>query len=182
VTLPQPKLETPRLILRPPQETDLEGFAAFASEPETMTYLGGVKTRPEAWQSMAGLAGHWTLRGFGLFSVIEKESGRWIGRVGPLQPEGWPGPEVGWGIRRDAVRKGYAAEAAAAAIDWAFETLGWSEVIHCIDPANAPSIALAERLGSFFLREGRLPPPWQDFPIGIWGQSRAAWQQRRAGA
>ena len=72
-----------------------------------------------------------------MFSVIEKASGRWVGRLGPWQPEGWPGTEVGWGLARDAWGKGYATEGAAAAIDWAFDALGWDDVIHCIDPGNA---------------------------------------------
>jgi RimJ/RimL family protein N-acetyltransferase len=175
-----PTIETGRLILRRPEHADFDAFAAFMAEPETMQFIGGVKTRAEAWQGLAMVTGHWALKGFGLFSVFEKASGRWIGRIGPLEPEGWPGTEVGWGIAREYTGKGYATEAAAAATDWAFDTLGWDEVIHCIDPANAPSIAVAERLGSAKLREGRLPPPWQDYTVDIWGQSRDEWRRRRA--
>ena len=68
-----------------------------------------------------------------MFSVIEKSTGRWVGRLAPWTPDGWPGTEVGWGIARDRCGLGYATEAATAAIDWAFDALGWSEVIHVID-------------------------------------------------
>lgn len=177
-----PTIETSRLILRPPAQEDLDGWAAFMADPETARFVGGVQQREAAWRGMAAMAGSWVLKGFGMFSVVEKASGRWIGRVGPWQPEGWPGTEVGWGILRDFWGRGYATESAAAAIDWAFDVLDWREVIHCIDPANAPSRAVAERLGAADRGPGRLPPPFEDLPVDIWGQSREAWRRRRRSA
>ncbi|HEY0013213.1 MAG TPA: GNAT family N-acetyltransferase [Allosphingosinicella sp.] len=177
-----PTLETPRLILRPPEQADFEAWAEFMAEADTMTFIGGVTSRAEAWQALAMVAGHWALRGFGLFGVIEKASGRWIGRVGPIFPEGWPGTEIGWGLARAHLGKGYATEAAAATMDWAFDTLGWTGVIHCIDPANTASIAVAERLGSAHRGKGLLPPPWQDQEVDLWGQWREEWRRRRASA
>jgi len=115
-----------------------------------------------------------------MFSVIEKASGRWVGRLGPWKPEGWPGPEIGWAIARDCWGRGYAPEGAAAATDWAFDNLGWTSVIHSIAPGNAASQAVARKLGSRNLGPGRLPPPFQDSPIDIWGQSREDWRARRA--
>ncbi|WP_369385539.1 GNAT family N-acetyltransferase [Sphingomonas changbaiensis] len=107
---------------------------------------------------------------------MERASGRWIGRLGPWAPEGWPGTEVGWGLVRSAWGQGYATEGAARAIDWAFHTLGWTEVIHCIDPANTGSIRVAERLGSVLRGPGKLPPPFESAPIHIWGQSCEHWR------
>jgi RimJ/RimL family protein N-acetyltransferase len=95
-------------------------------------------------------------------------------------PEGWPGTEVGWSLRKEFTGKGYAFEAATAAIDWAFDTLGWAEVIHSIQPPNAASIALAERLGSTYRGPGRLPPPFGDVDIGLWGQGRDLWLANRS--
>jgi RimJ/RimL family protein N-acetyltransferase len=174
-----PTIETSRLVLRPPQEPDLDGWAEFLGDERTARFVGGVQARPAAWRSMAAMTGSWVLRGFGMFSAIEKASGRWAGRLGPWAPEGWPGTEVGWGIHHDFWGKGYATEGAEAAIDWAFDALGWSEVIHCIDPANAASIAVAERLGSVRGGETRLPPPFETYEVGIWGQSREQWRGRR---
>ena len=178
-----PTLETERLVLRPPTQEDFDGFVAMGSEAETMRYLGGVKPADAIWRQLATLAGSWSLLGFSMFSVIEKASGQWVGRLGPWQPGGeqgnWPGTEVGWGLRASAMGKGYAGEGAIAAIDWAFDTLGWDNVIHCIDKDNAPSIALALRLGSQLQRRDvRLPAPFDDHMVDIYGQSRAEWKAR----
>src|SRR3546814_17538372 len=68
----------------------------------------------------------------------------------------WPGNEVGWTFHRDAWGKGYATEAATAAMDYAFDTLGWDRVIHCIDPDNLASQRVALRLGSQNQGPGKL--------------------------
>ena len=180
-----PTLETSRLILRPPAQEDFDGFAAMATEAETMRFIGGVAPRHGAWRAMATLAGAWPLLGFSMFSVIEKRTGKWIGRLGPWYPGGptggWPGAEVGWGLIASAQGQGYAAEGATAAIDWVFDTLSWNHIIHCIHRENAPSIRLAERLGSYRQREAvPLPPPF-DTVVDIYGQTRGEWTLRRAG-
>lgn len=175
-----PTLETERLILREIREEDLDGWAELMSDPDSAQYIGGTLNRAQSWRAMATFAGCWSLKGFGMFSVVEKSSGRWIGRLGPWQPEGWPGTEVGWSILKSAWGKGYAAEGATAAIDWAFANLGWSEVIHVIDVENARSIALAERLGSSDLGPRMLPAPLDVYNVHAWGQSREEWLARRA--
>ena len=174
-------LETPRLLLRPTQRHDFEEFAAFLGDAESMRYLGSApQPRSIAWRSFLTMAGAWAMQGFAMFSVIEKASGRWVGRVGPWQPEGWPGTEVGWGIVRDRCRLGYATEAATAAIDWAFATLNWSEVVHVIDPNNVASQGVARRLGSRNRGRGQLPAPFADSVIDVWGQSQEEWLANRA--
>ncbi len=76
--------------------------------------------------------------------------------------------------------QGFAQEGAIAAIDWAFDNLGWDHVIHCIDKRNIPSIRLAERLGSQLEREDvRLAPPFEEHMCDIYGQSKAEWKARR---
>lgn len=179
-----PTLETARLVLRPPTHADFDGFAAMGAEADTMRFLGGATTRDQSWRVMAMVAGSWALLGYGMFSVFERGSGRWIGRVGPWRPGGtegsWPGNEVGWGLVRAATGRGFAAEAATAAMDWAFDTLGWEHVIHCIAEDNAPSIALALRLGSQ-LEHKNVPLPLATgvVPGDIYGQSRETWRARR---
>jgi RimJ/RimL family protein N-acetyltransferase len=177
---PRPRLETARLILRLPEAADFESWAALAADEEVMRHLGGVQPRYTAWRHFLGAVGAWHVVGFGAFAVIEKSSGRWIGRVGPLRPEGWPGTEIGWTLARAAWGKGYATEAAIAATDWAFDALGWSEIIHCIAPDNAASQQVARRLGSVNRGPGRLPAPHDGEAIEIWGQTCAAWFARRA--
>jgi RimJ/RimL family protein N-acetyltransferase len=175
------RLETERLLLRPTAREDFDAWAGFMADEDAARFLGGVQPRPVAWRGFLSMAGAWAIQGFAMFSVIEKSSGRWVGRLGPWMPEGWPGTEVGWGLAREAWGKGYATEGAAAAIDWAFANLGWTEVIHTITPENVASRRVAERLGSRNLRSGQLPAPFEQVPIEIWGQSREEWLARRDG-
>ncbi len=173
-------LFTDRLVLRLPQASDLDGWAAFAADEATMRFLGGTKSRAEAWRELAAMRGAWSIRGFAMFSVVERATGRWIGRIGPWQPEGWPGTEVGWGVTPEVAGRGYAHEAAVACMDYAVDILGWDHIIHTIDPDNARSIALARRLGSENGGPVTLPPPLDRFRVDAWGQSAAQWRARRA--
>lgn len=174
------RIETDRLILRPTQAEDFEGWAALMADEENSRHIGGPQPRATAWRGFLSMVGAWAIQGFAMFSVIEKDSGRWIGRLGPWMPEGWPGTEVGWGIVRDAWGKGYATEGAAAAIDWAFDTLDWAEVIHTIAPDNTASQIVARKLGSTLRGPGQLPAPFEHVTVEIWGQSREQWRRRRA--
>jgi RimJ/RimL family protein N-acetyltransferase len=169
------QLATDRLIMRPPRAGDLDAWTAMMLDEETARFLGGAIPRPLSWRQLMTVIGSWHAHGFAMFSVIEKSSGRWIGRLGPWQPDGWPGSEIGWAIVRDCWGRGYAAEGAAATTNWAFDVLGWSDVIHSIAPGNVASQRVAQKLGSRLLGPGRLPPPLADEEIEIWGQSREEW-------
>jgi RimJ/RimL family protein N-acetyltransferase len=170
------RLETPRLILRPPRAEDLDGWTAMMADEPTARFIGGVAPRAVCWRQLMTMIGSWHAKGFAMFSVIERSSGRWIGRLGPWEPEGWPGTEIGWSIVRDCWGKGYAVEGSAAATDWAFDTLGWTDMIHSIAPANVASQRVAQKLGSRNLGPGRLPPPYSEAPIDLWGQTREEWR------
>lgn len=174
-----PVLETARLTLRPIAPEDFPRWADMMADPEAARFLGGPQPAEVAWRSFMTMAGCWSLTGVSMFSVIERDSGLWLGRIGPWKPLGWPGTEVGWGLHPDAQGRGYGLEAATATIDYAFDVLGWTEVIHCIDPDNAPSQRLAERLGSRNLGPTRLPPPLNGLTIDRWGQGRETWRTRR---
>jgi RimJ/RimL family protein N-acetyltransferase len=175
-----PVIETARLILRPPEIEDFDDFAAFCADPEVMHFLGGVQARSVAWRGFSGVAGSWMLQGFAMFSVFERASGKWIGRVGPHKPMDWPGTEVGWGLIREAQGKGYAVEAAEVSMDFAVGELGWTDVIHCIDKDNTPSQVVAQKLGSTRRGVAMLPAP-SSVEVEIWGQSAADWRARRRG-
>jgi RimJ/RimL family protein N-acetyltransferase len=170
-------LETPRLLLRPPRMEDFDAWALFLDDDESARYLGGRQVRATAWRTFMGMCGCWHMTGIAMFSVIEKSSGKWIGRLGPWNPEGWPAPEVGWGIAREHCGKGYASEGAAAAMDYAFDVLGWSDVIHCIHVNNLASQGVARKLGSRRLRQVTMPFPFEANTMYAWGQSRAEWKQ-----
>lgn len=141
-------LETERLIMRMWRESDFDEYAELCADPEVMRFLGGkVFDRTEAWRQMASMIGHWYLRGYGIWAVEEKESGRLAGRIGCINPEGWPGFEVGWTLRREFWGKGYATEAARRALEYGFHELDRPHIISLIHPENRASIRVAERLG-----------------------------------
>ena len=142
------QLETERLTLRMWRNEDFEAYARICADPEVMRYLGGKAFTPlEAWRHMAFLVGHWHLLGYGHWAVEEKASGDVIGRLGFLNPEGWPGFEIGWTIAREHWGKGYAVEGARRALEYAFTELDRDHVISLIHPENLASIKVAERLG-----------------------------------
>ena len=167
------RIETPRLILREiDMERDFEPWAAAHADEETVRYLGGrVMNRAQVWRSMASIIGHWQIRGYGFFSVENRETGEWVGHVGPWYPEGWPAPEVGWTLSPDHRGRGYATEAARASVEYAFSELGWPQVIHVIMEGNEPSIALAKRIGSTLVGEQQGLPGVTDQRVFIYGQA-----------
>ena len=95
------------------------------ADEETAKFIGGVAPRPLTWRALMTMIGVWHAHGFAMFSVFEKASGRWVGRLGSVdagrmaRPRRW-----GWTIVRDCWGRGYATEGAAAATDWAFDHLG----------------------------------------------------------
>lgn len=131
------------------REEDLDAYAAMSADPEVMRYLadGQPLDRGGAWRQMAMILGHWQLRGFGFYALEERATGSLIGRVGFFQPEGWPGLELAWMLRRASWGQGYATEAGRRVLRQGFTELGHQRVISLIRPANAPSIRVAERLG-----------------------------------
>lgn len=169
-------LETERLRLREFQERDVEDYLAIYADPEVMRYLGGnPMTRQEAWRNLAMVLGHWQLRGFGMFAVEEKATGKLVGRIGPWQPEDWPGFEIGWSLARQAWGKGYALEAAIACRDLVFGQWQKPEFISCIHPENQRSIRVAERLGERFWKDDSV----LGHPIKLYRMTRQDWLATR---
>lgn len=175
-----PVLETARLRLRPPQEADFAGLCALMGDEQTARHIGGVTEPALTWRGMAMLMGHWQIRGYGFFSVEEKSTGAWVGRVGPWNPHEWPAPEVGWSILRSQWGQGYGPEAAGAALDFVFEQLKWERVIHLIAPENANSAAVARKLGSVNTGESAQIPSFPGIMTDVWAQSKADWVINRA--
>ncbi|WP_421995754.1 GNAT family N-acetyltransferase [Roseococcus sp.] len=165
-----PVLRTERLLLRAFTEADLDAFAALQADPEFMRHLGvgesagKPRTRGETWIAMAVQLGHWQLRGCG-FWAIERE-GRFIGRAGILHPEGWPMPELAYGLAPAEWGRGLAFEAASAVLGWARGTLP-TPVASFIHPDNARSRRLAQRLGAT-----------QDGLIELKGVTAELWRHR----
>jgi RimJ/RimL family protein N-acetyltransferase len=158
---------------------DLERWTEMMADPETARFIGGVVAKPLVWRSIMQIHGAWALTGVSMFSVIDKARGVWIGRVGPWQPLGWPGTEVGWGLHPDSWGKGLALEAAVASMDYAFDALGWSSVIHLVNRDNIRSQALARRLGSRVQGQVQMPAPFDYETVDVWGQTRDEWRANR---
>lgn len=145
-----PEITTERLLLRAFRQSDFEAYAAMVADPEVVRYLADGKTlsRIDAWRQMAMFAGHWELRGFGVWAVEERATGKFIGRIGCFDPEGWPAFEIAYTLARHAWGKGYATEAARAALHYAHTTLGKRNVASVINSENKGSIAVATGLGA----------------------------------
>lgn len=143
-----PTIETPRLTLRGFRAVDHPAFADYLANEGTTRFVGGVVAADDAWRRLSLLAGQWVLRGYGPFAIEDRASGRFAGYAGPWFPFGWPEPEIMWGLHQDFHGKGYATEAARAARDWAYRTLGWMTAISLIHPDNHASRRVAERLGT----------------------------------
>jgi RimJ/RimL family protein N-acetyltransferase len=150
MTTPIPVVETARLVLRAFRLGDLDAYAAMCADEEVMRFIGsgGAVGRDVAWRHLALFLGSWSLVGHGMWAIERRDDGALIGRAGFLDPEGWPGCELGWLLARDAWGHGYAFEASRAALEFGRRELGLNALISLIRPDNARSIALAARLGA----------------------------------
>lgn len=148
-----PTITTPRLTLRGPRESDVEAIAAFGAS-DRAKWVGGPYTRQQSWGALLATLGHWALRGYGMWMVEHRETGVPAGRVGVIFNDGWDEPELGWHIYDGFEGKGLAFEAALAARQHAAENFGLDRLISYVAPANTRSVALAERLGATYERDG----------------------------
>lgn len=142
-------LTTRRLILREMTGGDLDDMAALLGDPEVMRYYPRPRSRAEAQEWI-----DWNLRlyrdyGFGLWAVELRDTGEFVGDCGlTLQRvDGAEEIEVGYHVKVSLQGRGYATEAAAAARDFARDTLGLHRLIAIIDPANTPSQRVAAKIG-----------------------------------
>jgi len=172
-----PTLLTERLILRPMEESDLDAYTEMLATPEVgaALHLSGV-SRSDAWLGMAQWRGQWELRGSGQFAVEERSTGSFVGRAGLNRPErdDWPGLEVGWALHPGWWGRGYATEAGAASLAYAFDVMGVPEAFSVILPENVASQAVARRLGLSLVEE-RVLSSYPAAPHGIWRIDRATW-------
>ena len=154
-----PTLTTERLTLRAPGPQDFEPMAEFYASDRSK-FVGGPTTPELTWRNLAAEIGHWTLRGYGRWTVEETATGKMAGMVGPWNPEGWPEPELGWDLMNGFEGRGYATEAAHAARQFAFTELGWTTAISLCAVGNDASVAVALRLGCTEEPEGFTHERW----------------------
>jgi RimJ/RimL family protein N-acetyltransferase len=151
-------IETARLILRPPLESDWPEYRDYRMSARSTNREEGTGV---VWTMFAAFFGHWTLRGYGRFIATLKDTGRPIGHFGPYFPEGHPERELTWTLWDGEMEgRGYALEAARAARDHAFGPLGWTTAVSYIDPDRVRSLTLAARLGA--VRDPAAPNPYGD--------------------
>lgn len=144
-------LRTARLLMRPWSDSDLEPFAAMNADPDVMAHMPALLDRSASDALVARVRAHFDERGFGLWAVQVPGIADFIGYVGLLAPRFsaafTPCVEVGWRLARAHWGRGYATEAARAALRFGFESAGLAEIVSFTSPANTRSIAVMERLG-----------------------------------
>ena len=148
-----PTLTTTRLTLRGPIESDLAPYSDFIVASPRMDSLGGNDNANQAWGGFIAGIGHWHMRGFGFFTIVDTATDTPVGRCGLLNHVGWPEPELAYHMFDNGEGRGYAFEAALAVRHWAGETLGLGPLVSIIAKANTRSIALATRLGAVVERD-----------------------------
>jgi RimJ/RimL family protein N-acetyltransferase len=149
-------LVTERLLLRRFDAADAEAMAAVYLDPEVMRYVaGGVfADRAAVAESLAREAAAQDERGFAVWAVVERKTGRVIGDAGLGVHEPLGRMEAGWTLARAAWGRGYATEAAKACVEAAFANLAVDELVALVDEENGTSIRVAEKAG--FVRAGRV--------------------------
>ncbi|MEX6634468.1 GNAT family N-acetyltransferase [Hyphococcus lacteus] len=147
-------VETERLRLRVHTLDDFPAIRDLWGNPEVTRFIGGTpRGEEDSWLKFLRMAGHWHLNGYGFWAVEERQSGRIIGELGfadfkrNMTPTPSIVPEMGWAFDPEFQGKGYAIEAAKAAIEWG-EAKWPGERMSCIITAeNKPSVRLAEKIG-----------------------------------
>jgi len=153
-------LETQRLMLRVPIESDFMSYRSFFQDSDLSWFYGGPLSEQDTWKQLAQDIGHWHLKGYGMWSIVRKSDNRMIGGCGYWWPDGWPRPELSWWLTGEGQGCGYASEASAVVIDFGYDQLHWQQVETHIKDDNLAALKLLERLrGSVIARE--------KFPDGI---------------
>ncbi|MFL4469884.1 GNAT family N-acetyltransferase [Tateyamaria armeniaca] len=140
-----PTLRTLRLTLRAPLRDDFDDYAAMLADPRS-AHMGGPFSRRVAWDFFCNATAQWQLSGFGGWMI--DSDGAWVGEIAIQQPDHFPEPELGWSLKGEAEGKGYALEAATAALRWYWRRTQSSTLVSYITPGNARSETLATRLGA----------------------------------
>ncbi|WP_421791764.1 GNAT family N-acetyltransferase [Hyphobacterium sp.] len=149
-----PRIETERLVLREITAADFEPVHRIWSDPENVRFIGGEPGTPmQSWRRITNSAGQWPILNYGYWSLDEKASGEFVGLVGFADfrrdsPKGFStDPEIGYALDKRFHGQGYGTEAMRACVDWMDEYHPGKRTICMIEPANIPSLKIAERLG-----------------------------------
>jgi RimJ/RimL family protein N-acetyltransferase len=160
-------LRTEHLLMRPPEESDLDALVAFHEDP-LVEKVFGEATRDEVAEWIAIARGGWQRRGHGRVVLLDREDGSFLGRSGLRHWPEFDEVEVGWSLTAAARGRGLATEAGSFWLDWGLRELDVPYLTANIDPDNTASIAVAERLGMAPLREDTL----QGGPVVVYSIGR----------
>jgi RimJ/RimL family protein N-acetyltransferase len=148
-----PTIETERLILRGYRIEDFPHAAAAWADPEVVRYIGRPSTEEESWARFLRNIALWPMLGYGYWAATEKGTGRYVGDVGladfkrEIEPSLKGVPEIGWVLARWSHGRGYATEAAQAALRWLESTRGTQRTVCIINDQNRASVRVAEKCG-----------------------------------
>lgn len=150
-----PTIETERLVLRGYRLEDFPRVAATWADPEVVRHISGGRpsTEEETWARFLRNIALWPMLGYGYWAAVEKSSGRFVGDVGladfkrEIEPSLKGVPEIGWVLARWSHGRGYATEAARAALQWLERTLGPQRTVCIVDVDNRASVRVAEKCG-----------------------------------
>jgi RimJ/RimL family protein N-acetyltransferase len=141
-------LETPRLFLRTFEERDCDALQEMFGDEDCVRYTIEQPLAPwQTWRALASYVGHWQLRGYGPYAVVERATDSMLGPVGLWFPSEWPEPEIKWSLAKRFWGRGFATEAAVAVRDMAAGALRRARLISVIRPGNTRSASVARRLG-----------------------------------
>lgn len=145
-----PEVRTERLLLRGFRDADREPFAELNADPLVTRHLQGPLTRERSDAFVDRIAACWAERGWGLWALEHAETGSFLGYTGlwpaDFLPSG-PGVEVGWRLAAHAWGRGYAPEAARAALRYGFERVGLPEIVSFTAAGNHASLRVMEKIG-----------------------------------
>lgn len=147
-------IETPRLIIKPPNWIDFEAYHGLLSDPEVMRYIGkGIRTREETQENLQNQINHFNKHDFSLGFVYEKQTGLFVGRAGLVYLEmkdDQPDIEIGYALHQQFWNKGYGVELVKACIHWGFQHLPIKQLLAVIHPDNERSRKVLERAGMHY--------------------------------
>jgi RimJ/RimL family protein N-acetyltransferase len=147
-------LESARLLLRMPHEADWRPLHAYYGDADSVRHtMGTPLTEAQTWRTLAGVVGHWAWRGYGPYTLIDKDEGGVLGLAGLWYPSDWPETEIKWALLPSVRGRGYASEAARAVRVMAREHLPGVRLISLIAEGNEPSVRVAQAAGARLERE-----------------------------
>jgi len=151
-----PILETERLCLRPVVADDLDPIAALYGDPEVMRFIGlqGALDREQARERLDFMIDHWQRHGFGMWAVLRKPDGAFLGRCGLRYLDDTSEIELGYTLGRAHWGLGYATEASRVVVRHAFAVLGIERLVAIADPANTASVRVMQKIGMSYERLG----------------------------